>query len=466
LDSTSSSKGKIPEFVLHSRQGQAWVNLTQKTEVKEVLFGGAKNGGKSFLGATWICSSALLYPETFYFIARKELHQIKSFTIPTIMEWFKLSGLKMQDYCTYNGFDNRFNFNNGSKIYLISCTSLPSDPLYERFGSMQFTQGWIEEGGEIPDAAYENLKLSIGRWNNDRYSLPYKLLITCNPKKNWMYREFFRPHKEGSLPKEKAFIQSLVTDNDFRQSGSVEVLDAIKDTKARARLRFGEWEYEDDPSNLMDFESIDSIFTNTHIKAEGKKYIVCDVARFGSDKSVIRVWHGLRVIKREVYSGKDTRFIADRIRELSNDFQVPMMNVVIDEDGIGGGVVDQLTGAKGFVANSSPINPKPSESYDNLKSQCAYKLAELVNQNMIYEDLNGEDRQKLVEELQQIKEKDTGKEGKRGVVSKDKIKAMIGRSPDDADTYIMRMFFEVKQSVIARMIQPQHTTSRRSDFYI
>lgn len=463
----SSSKGRIPEFQLHARQGEAWEQLTQRPEVKEVLFGGAKNGGKSFLGASWICSSALIYPDTFYFIARKELHQIKSFTVPTIMEWFKTAGLSMNDYVTFNAMDSRFNFKNGSRIYLIPCTSLPSDPLYERFGSMQFTQGWIEEGGEIPDEAYENLKLSIGRWNNDQFGLPYKLLITCNPKKNWMYREFFKPHKEGKLTKDRAFIQSLVTDNDFRQSGSVEILDSIKDTKARARLRFGEWEYEDDPSSLMDFEAIDSIFTNTHVKAEGKKYIVCDVARFGSDKSVIRVWHGFKVIKREAYQGKDTRYIADRIRHLSNEYQIPMVNVVIDEDGIGGGVVDQLPGAKGFVANSSPINPKPSESYENLKSQCAYKLAEIVNQNMIHEELTGEDRQRLIEELQQIKEKDTGKEGRRGIISKDRVKALLGRSPDDADTYLMRMFFEVKQAVIARMIgSPQFSTSRRSDFYI
>ena len=86
---------------------------------------------------------------------------------------------------------------------------------------------------------------------------------------------------------------------------------------------------------------------------------------------------------------------------------------------------------------------------------------------MIHEELVGDDRQRLIEELQQIKEKDTGKEGKRGIISKDKVKSMLGRSPDDADTYLMRMYFEVKQTSIARMISPaQYSSSRRSDFYI
>lgn len=456
----------IPDIKLHARQGQAWIHLTQDKKVKEVLFGGAKNGGKSYLGASWIFSSAIIYPETFYFIARKELHQLKSFTIPTIMEWFKNVGIPMNSVVDYNMNAHTFNFANGSRVYLLACTSMPSDPMYERFGSMQFTQGWIEEGGEIPESAYENLKLSIGRWNNDKYNLPFKLLITCNPKKNWMYREFYKPDSVGELSEDKAFIKSLVTDNTFRQSGAVDILDAIKDPKTKARLRYGEWEYEDDPSCLMSFDAIESITSNIHIKAEGKKYIVCDVARFGSDKSVIRVWHGLRVIHREVHSKKNTTFVADRIRKLCEIHSVSLSNTIIDEDGIGGGVLDQLQGAKGFIANSSPVNLKQGESYQNLKSQCAYKLAELINAQMIYEDIKGDDRQRLIEELQQIKERDLEKEGKRAILSKDDVKAVLGRSPDDADTYIMRMYFEVKPSVIARMIQPSYQTNKRSDIII
>lgn len=458
--------GQIPKFELHKRQGEAWRFLTERPEIKEVLFGGAKNGGKSFLGASWIFSSALTYPGTFYFISRKELGQLRAFTIPTVFEWFKVVGLKPDSFMSFNGMSGQFNFHNGSKVYLIACTALPRDPLYERFGSMQFTQGWIEEGGEIPDAAYENLKLSIGRWNNDKYNLPFKLLITCNPKKNWMYRDFYKPFSEGRLSEDKAFVKSLITDNDFRQSGSLEVLDGIRDIKTKARLRFGEWEYIDDASSLMSFDAIESIFTNNHIKPEGKKYMVADIARFGADRSIIRIWHGYRVIHREAHQGKTTKYIADRIRMLSEQYQVAMTNTIIDEDGIGGGVIDQLPGVKGFIANSSPVNLKPGESYDNLKSQCAYKLAELVNGNMLFEDLSGDDRQRLTEELQQIKEKDMDKEGKRGIVSKDKVKALLGRSPDDSDTYLMRMYFEVKPSVLMRMVSPGLATStgRRSDF--
>ena len=46
-------------------------------ETEEILYGGAKGGGKSYLGASVIFGDALIYPETHYFIARKELNDLR-----------------------------------------------------------------------------------------------------------------------------------------------------------------------------------------------------------------------------------------------------------------------------------------------------------------------------------------------------------------------------------------------------
>ncbi len=47
------------------------------------------------------------------------------------------------------------------------------------------------------------------------------------------------------------------------------------------------------------------------------------------------------------------------------------------------------------------------------------------------------------EEMEQIKLKDIDKDGKLGLIPKDKIKALIGRSPDDWDSIMMREYFEL-----------------------
>ena len=126
---------------------ELWINNT----TEEILYGGAKGGGKSFLGANLIFGDALIYPDTSYFIARKELIDLTNFTIPTIHKVFKNWGIDINKYASYNGQTHCFNLTNGSRVYLIACKEEPSDPLFERFGSMEMTRGWIEEAGEVAE---------------------------------------------------------------------------------------------------------------------------------------------------------------------------------------------------------------------------------------------------------------------------------------------------------------------------
>ena len=119
---------------------EAWIDDT----TEEILYGGGKGGGKSYLGASLIFGDALIYPNTHYFIARAELTDLRKFTIPTIHEVFKNWGLKIEEYTTFNGQDNCYNFTNGSKVFLLACKEIPSDPLFERFGSMQSQRSMVE----------------------------------------------------------------------------------------------------------------------------------------------------------------------------------------------------------------------------------------------------------------------------------------------------------------------------------
>ncbi|MGK3946077.1 hypothetical protein ABK046_47980, partial [Streptomyces caeruleatus] len=71
----------------------------------------------------------------------------------------------------------------------------------------------MEEGGGVSARAYEIAATRIGRHMNLEYGIIGKLIITGNPSRNWMYRNFYKPQKEGKLPKNKKYIQSFSYEN-------------------------------------------------------------------------------------------------------------------------------------------------------------------------------------------------------------------------------------------------------------
>lgn len=426
------------------KQHQAYQKLQDKT-IKYLLFGGAAGGGKSWLGCEWLITSCYFYPGTKWFIGREELKRLRDSTLLTFFKVCKHHGINPDLEFKYNGQDHYIEFNNGSRIDLLDLKYLPSDPLYERYGSVEYTGGWIEEGGEVNFGAFDILKTRVGRQLNDKYNLTSKILITANPKKNWIYSTIYKPFENGTLPKEYAFIKALVQDNPYMESNYIDNLHELKDKTKKERLLYGNWNYDDDPAKLMEYDNITNLFTNTFITGIGDEgFISADIARFGDDLTVIMVWKGWRVVEIKSY---EKTSIVDSIRIITNiaeKYKIPRSHIIVDEDGLGSGVVDGL-GCKGFVANSTPIEVKgKKENYNNLKSQCYFILSEKVNNNEIYIDCKDTSIvEKITEELEVVKQKDIDKDNKMAVISKDKVKALIGRSPDYSDCLMMRSYLDI-----------------------
>lgn len=428
-----------------------WVN----PEVREIVYGGSKYSGKSFLGCSIIFAQALIYPDTMYFIARKKLSDIVRYTMPSISEVFKIWGIDIQKYARFKGDYNYFQCYNKSRVYLVDAAFQPSDPEYQRFGSMQMTQGWIEEGGEFDDKAATNLIITAGRWNNEKYGLTKKILITCNPSKNFLYREFYKPFKTGKLDADKRFVQALPQDNKAGDQNYIDDLFRKLKGSERKRLLFGDWEYDDSPDILINYEKAIDIFTNTHV-AEGAKYITADLARMGADKVVIIEWSGMRG-KVTAYTKEKLDYTTSKIEATRIRMGIGRSSVLVDAGGLGSGVED-FGGFKGFIANARPLpdpkkpvdaNGKPViENFDMLKSQCGYRMAEIINNSGLYLECDESLQEMIIEELEQVKQKKMDSDMKHGLLPKDKVKELLGRSPDFWDAVLMRAWFELKPTFV------------------
>lgn len=416
---------------------------------EELVYGGAAGGAKSFLGCAWLISNCHIYPGSRWLMGRAVLKQLTQSTLLTFFEVCRLWGLEDGVDYKYNSQAGVITFlKTGSQVYLRDLAYYPADPDYDSLGSTEYTGAFIDEASQIREKA-KNVVLSRLRYRLDEFGVIPKILMTCNPTKNFLYTEFYKPYKNGTLANSKKFIVAKVEDNPYLPKSYVETLKKL-DPVSRERLLYGNWEYDDDPATLMDIESIASLFTN---EADSKwddgtpgardtrtRYIIADVARYGNDRTVITIWKGWECVAVYIYKNTSTVTVAKLILKYQKQWDVQSSNILVDEDGIGGGVKDQLYGVKGFIANSRPFGAK--SNYRNLKAQCAFALADAVNKRkMAVRITNPDMRAGLIEELEQIKAKDIDKDGKLQIIPKEDVKANIGRSPDIGDCLIMRMYF-------------------------
>lgn len=440
------------------KQYLAWQAL-QNPEVAEIHFGGAAGGGKTWLGAESRLVRALAFPGYKSCIGRNELTRLKATSLLTFLKVCSFHKIPQSDYKINNQY-NFIEFSNGSRIDLLDLSFKPSDPMYERLGSLEYTDGgWIDEAGEVPFMAIDILQSRGGRHMNTEFNFRPDTLYTYNPNKGWVYR-VYKAWKEGTLAKDVIFIQSLFSDNPYTSDVYGKQLDRIKDVAMRARLKMGSFEYDSDPASLVEYDAILDLFTNT--VEDGDKAISVDVARHGVDKTVEYLWNGRRMYGVRIYQRQDTAITSSKLKALAQEERVPYSRIVVDEDGIGGAVVDTCKGVKGFIANTRPLeNPTTHkfDNYANLKAQCGYRLAEMINKHEIAIAIQPDQfisevpgityevwKEQLIEELEQIKSKNMDLEKKLQINSKDEVKETLGRSPDFSDTLLMRIMLELKPS--------------------
>lgn len=475
------------KFDLTPKQALAYLKLKDQT-TREIGYGGGAGGGKSILGCLWILSQCIDYPGTAWVIGRKELTNLKKTTLLSFFQVLQILGIKPDTLFKFNSQTSIMNFHNGSIIFWMDMAHQPSDPLYTRFGGLEITGAFVDESNENQAQSIEILKTRMGRCKNNYYchmcacelekgevierndrdiptkwrcggcngitpGLIPKLLETFNPSKNHVYHRYYKPFKEGKLPSYRIFITALATDNPYLDASYIEQLkNADKITKER--LLYGNFEYDDDPTKIFEYERIIEIFTNSWEKIErphDQWYLSGDLARQGRDYTVFMIWQGLFIRKIVCVPKNDMVEAAELIEKLCIQYKIPMSNIILDEDGVGGGTLDILRKkyktVKGFINNSVSIQTdydKQLYNYANLKAQCYFKLAEYVNKGIIgcYEcDITTKD--KTIEDLEQIAQKDPDKEKTIRVLTKEEIKTKLGRSTDFSDAMMMRMVFEL-----------------------
>lgn len=253
------------------------------------------------------------------------------------------------------------------------------------------------------------------------------------------------------------------------------------DEQEKSKLLHGSWKISIDGTELFDIDKLKAMFTN-YPKEDSFQCITCDAARFGSNLAVVKRWQGWTCKETHIYTTSDENTLYGCIEELRKCNQIPASQVLIDQDGVGGFLVDRGS-YLGFTNNASPVeifmtdefgNPvidpetgsqrKLKESYQNLKTQCFFYLAKKVNKNevrheQIYfvdgsraEYIQRGKRLVLIEDLHKQhlrvvkRSSDQKSHEKIKINSKEEQITALGdkkESPDLADCDMMRAYFDL-----------------------
>lgn len=281
-------------------------------------------------------------------------------------------------------------------------------------------------------------------------------LFISTPKKE--SRNLFRLEKIAQTDSDYACFHFTSLDNPF--------LPQEEKDKAKKELDYDTYqqeilaEYLDNAGALFKYDALVDMFSNTIVK-EPSKYLIVDIADDGSDKTIFSFWEGLEEYKREEFERLNTESIIMKIREYAGQDRIAYSHVAVDSIGVGAGVGSSslLDGIIAYKSSYSPIKTDmdivrlPNQGifkdanlvsdYKNLRSQCVFTLSELVNNHKIASKVSGRQKEVVIEELSNYQDASQG-DGKRMATPKEKIKEIIGRSPDASDCFIMRMYFVIR----------------------
>lgn len=243
-----------------------------------------------------------------------------------------------------------------------------------------------------------------------------------------------------------------------------EIADAKRDMDADTYRQEILAEYVENEGALFRYSALIDLFSNA-VDKTNERYLIVDIADDGSDKTIFSFWNGLECYRIDRYARLNTEGIISQIREDAAKERVPYSQIAVDAIGVGAGVASSslLDGIVGFKSSYGAIRTEQDivrlpnvhytndaplvTEYKNLRSQCVFTLARLVNEHKVactVEDARI--KSQIIEELSNYQDVSTG-DGKRTATLKEDVCDMIGRSPDVSDTFVMRMYFEIREKL-------------------
>lgn len=280
---------------------------------------------------------------------------------------------------------------------------------------------WIEEAQSITEDSLNILVPTIRKEGS-------QIIVTFN-----RFEELDPVYVRFVMNKTDKTLAKLVNYDVMNGTGLItetikeEIETAKKDPTLFAHIWLGEPLGQSDSAVMSRSDILDAM--NREVDDDGAVIVGVDVARMGSDRTVLWKRKGFKTTDYKVYTHKRTTEVSDLIEDFVNNNTETEIRV--DDTGVGGGVTDILI-RRGY--NIIPINfggePADKDRYTNVISEAWFYLKNIIKEIELPEDRD------LLMELS-TREWKQDPRGRRKIESKDDYKKKGYKSPDLADACII-----------------------------
>jgi hypothetical protein len=430
------------DFRFSPKQTEA-LDALQGSDYDELLYGGAKGGGKSVFGCQWAALRATEIiaqcglrpaddPPVIGFMGRK---QSVDFNATTLETWKRFIPPELY---TLKSSEKKIIIQNRAAIRY---GGLDDSDTVKKFNSAEFCFYFLDQAEECSEQDVGLLRGTL-RMKLNGIQPAYKGLLTANPAICWLKPAFI------STPQPRTkFIRALPRDNPFID---------VEQYEAQLRKAFGfnpallkaymegSWDDLDQAFVVIPLRDVEKCIDNEiYDKRVVKKITVCDVSGEGEDETVIYDLENTKINAKsvEIYNHRDLMDTCGRIQAHA---KINESNLIcIDVVGIGAGVYSRLCEifagdsgmtVYGFDGRIKAPQGLDERTYGNYKTYAWFKAAAKFRA----QECNIPRDQILASQLSSVTYHYSS-----GMVlfidSKDVLKEKLRHSPDRADAYVMAL---------------------------
>lgn len=415
------------KFILTPKQDQAFSYLTDDLD-RQVLYGGAKGGGKSHLFSIWVfywCVQLIKkfklkenrpqYPIPVGFIGRKRGVDFDKTTLETFRRVIPSEEYRINSQAKeiviwdlvkvfYGGLDDQESIN--------------------KFNSAENAFIAIDQAEETERQDVAVLQGSL-RLKINGVTPPYKELYTANPAACWLKNDFIISGKG-------IYVPALFSDNPHLPSNYEQTLQrsfGFDDVLLRA-YKDGDWDAVQADSVLIPSSIIEALKGRTTLEVEEKHGVVCDPS-LGGDECVIYRMKNTEILQTKIMHEKDTMKIVGQCDFMMRE--IACRNFVVDGIGIGAGIGDRMKELEWDVYKLISSTGSNDPKFSLVRDEMWFYAAQLIRQGKCVYPQDEELRRQLSAVRFKIRDSD----GAIKLEPKDATKKRLGRSPDRADAFVM-----------------------------